>query len=53
MRQQNTVFISLGSNQGDRLKNLQTAVDAIFNQIGKEWLDELVERDTFCKKQLS
>lgn len=34
MSQLNTVFISLGSNQGDRLKNLQTAVDAIFKQIG-------------------
>ncbi|WP_250435725.1 2-amino-4-hydroxy-6-hydroxymethyldihydropteridine diphosphokinase [Hanstruepera flava] len=30
----NTVYISLGSNQGDRLKNLQLAVDAIFKHIG-------------------
>lgn len=25
----------------------------VFNQIGKEWLDELVRLDTFCKKQFS
>ena len=30
----NTVYISLGSNQGDRLKNLQTAVDSIFRKVG-------------------
>ena len=35
MSQQNTVYISLGSNQGDRLKNLQEAVDAIFKKIGQ------------------
>ena len=34
MSQQNTVYISLGSNQGDRLKNLQEAVDAIFKKVG-------------------
>lgn len=34
MSQLNTVYISLGSNQGDRLKNLQTAVDAVFNKVG-------------------
>ena len=30
----NTVYISLGSNQGDRFKNLQIAVDAIFRKVG-------------------
>ena len=35
MTQQNSVYISLGSNQGDRFKHLQHAVDAIFKQIGK------------------
>ena len=35
MSQQNTVYISLGSNQGDRLKNLQEAVDTIFKKIGQ------------------
>ncbi|PNQ73960.1 2-amino-4-hydroxy-6-hydroxymethyldihydropteridine diphosphokinase [Hanstruepera neustonica] len=34
MSQQNAVYISLGSNQGDRLQNLQLAVDAIFKQVG-------------------
>ncbi len=34
MTQLNSVYISLGSNQGDRLKNLQAAVDAIFKQVG-------------------
>ena len=35
MTQLNSVYISLGSNQGDRLKHLQNAVDAIFKKIGK------------------
>ncbi len=34
MTQLNSVYISLGSNQGDRLKNLQAAVDAIFKHVG-------------------
>ncbi|WP_223034761.1 2-amino-4-hydroxy-6-hydroxymethyldihydropteridine diphosphokinase [Hanstruepera marina] len=34
MNSTNTVYISLGSNQGDRLRNLQLAVDAIFKRIG-------------------
>jgi 2-amino-4-hydroxy-6-hydroxymethyldihydropteridine diphosphokinase len=29
------VYLSLGSNKGDRLKNLQDAVDLIFKRIGK------------------
>ncbi len=35
MTQPNTVYISLGSNQGDRLKHLQDAVDVIYKRIGK------------------
>ena len=35
MNQQNTVYISLGSNQGDRLSHLQNGVDAIFNKVGQ------------------
>ncbi|MGB6269132.1 MAG: 2-amino-4-hydroxy-6-hydroxymethyldihydropteridine diphosphokinase [Olleya sp.] len=35
MTDQKTVYIALGSNKGDKFKNLQHAVDAIFNQIGK------------------
>ena len=34
MSQQNAIYISLGSNQGDRLKHLQQAVDFIFKRIG-------------------
>jgi 2-amino-4-hydroxy-6-hydroxymethyldihydropteridine diphosphokinase len=34
MGQLNSVYISLGSNQGERFKHLQNAVDAIFKQIG-------------------
>ena len=30
----NKVYISLGSNKGDKFKNLQLAVDAIYNAIG-------------------
>ncbi|TYA55126.1 2-amino-4-hydroxy-6-hydroxymethyldihydropteridine diphosphokinase [Formosa maritima] len=29
------IYISLGSNKGDRLKNLQDAINLIFNKIGK------------------
>ena len=29
------VYISLGSNQGDKFKNLQDAIDLIFTKIGK------------------
>ncbi len=35
MTQPNTVYISLGSNQGDRLKHLQDAVDVIYKRVGK------------------
>ena len=35
MDQPHKVYISLGSNKGDRLKHLQDAVDLIFNRIGK------------------
>ncbi|TYB78355.1 2-amino-4-hydroxy-6-hydroxymethyldihydropteridine diphosphokinase [Bizionia myxarmorum] len=35
MTQSNTVYISLGSNQGDRIKHLQDAVDFIYKRIGK------------------
>lgn len=35
MNQPNKVYISLGSNKGDRLKHLQDAVDLIFKRIGK------------------
>lgn len=34
MQEIKTVYIALGSNKGDKFKNLQNAVDAIFNQIG-------------------
>ena len=29
------VYISLGSNKGDRFKNLQDAINLIYNKIGK------------------
>ncbi|OUR92597.1 2-amino-4-hydroxy-6-hydroxymethyldihydropteridine diphosphokinase [Flavobacteriales bacterium 34_180_T64] len=35
MNQPHHVYISLGSNKGDRLKHLQDAVDLIFKRIGK------------------
>ena len=35
MDQPHKVYISLGSNKGDRLKHLQDAVDLIFARIGK------------------
>lgn len=35
MTQPNTVYISLGSNQGDRLKHLQHAVNLIYKRIGR------------------
>ena len=35
MNSTHQVYISLGSNKGDRLKNLQDAVDMIFRKIGK------------------
>ncbi|RKE91899.1 2-amino-4-hydroxy-6-hydroxymethyldihydropteridine diphosphokinase [Ichthyenterobacterium magnum] len=35
MNQPNHVYVSLGSNKGDRLKHLQDAVDLIFYEIGK------------------
>ena len=35
MNQPNHVYLSLGSNKGDRLKHLQDAVDLIFYEIGK------------------
>lgn len=34
MTDQKTVHIALGSNKGDKFKNLQNAIDAIFTQIG-------------------
>ena len=34
MQEIKTVYIALGSNKGDKFKNLQNAVDAIFNTIG-------------------
>ena len=34
MQQSHKVYISLGSNKGDRLKNLQDAVDLIFKRVG-------------------
>ncbi|WP_397364792.1 2-amino-4-hydroxy-6-hydroxymethyldihydropteridine diphosphokinase [Olleya sp. R77988] len=34
MTDQKTVYIALGSNKGDKFKNLQNAIDAIFTQIG-------------------
>ncbi|MEJ2112918.1 MAG: 2-amino-4-hydroxy-6-hydroxymethyldihydropteridine diphosphokinase [Flavobacteriaceae bacterium] len=35
MNQPSKVYISLGSNQGDKFKNLQDAINLIFTQIGK------------------
>lgn len=35
MKETHKVYISLGSNKGDRLKHLQDAVDLIFKEIGK------------------
>ncbi len=35
MNSTHQVYISLGSNKGDRLKNLQEAVDLIFQKVGK------------------
>ncbi|MCK8482191.1 2-amino-4-hydroxy-6-hydroxymethyldihydropteridine diphosphokinase [Psychroserpens algicola] len=35
MNSTNQVYIALGSNKGDRLKNLQDAVDLIYAKIGK------------------
>lgn len=35
MNQNHKVYLSLGSNKGDRLKHLQDAVDLIFKRIGK------------------
>ena len=35
MNSTHQVYISIGSNKGDRLKNLQDAVDLIFQNIGK------------------
>ena len=32
---QHKIFISLGSNKGDRLKYLQDAINLIFKKIGK------------------
>ncbi|MGY0393459.1 2-amino-4-hydroxy-6-hydroxymethyldihydropteridine diphosphokinase [Bizionia sp. KMM 8389] len=34
MTQENTVYISLGSNQGDRLKHLQDAIDTVYKRLG-------------------
>ena len=34
MQEIKTVHIALGSNKGDKFKNLQNAVDAIFAEIG-------------------
>lgn len=34
MEKPNKVYIGLGSNQGDKFKNLQAAIDAIHNEIG-------------------
>ena len=34
MTKQNTVYISLGSNKGDKFGNLQKAIDAVFVSIG-------------------
>ena len=34
MQEIKTVHIALGSNKGDKFKNLQNAVDAIFTEIG-------------------
>ena len=35
MEQTHKVYIALGSNKGDRLKNIQEAIDLIFERIGK------------------
>jgi 2-amino-4-hydroxy-6-hydroxymethyldihydropteridine diphosphokinase len=35
MKEMHKVYISLGSNKGDRLKHLQDGIDLIFKQIGK------------------
>jgi len=35
MKPNHNVYISLGSNKGDRLKHLQDAVDLIFERVGK------------------
>ena len=35
MQQPNLVYIALGSNIGDRFKNLQSAINLIFRQLGK------------------
>ena len=34
MKDSKTIYIALGSNKGDKFKNLQLAVDAIFEKIG-------------------
>ncbi|QCE41632.1 2-amino-4-hydroxy-6-hydroxymethyldihydropteridine diphosphokinase [Psychroserpens sp. NJDZ02] len=34
MTDQKTVYIALGSNKGDKFKNLQNAVDAVFTEVG-------------------
>ncbi|QXP60155.1 2-amino-4-hydroxy-6-hydroxymethyldihydropteridine diphosphokinase [Olleya sp. HaHaR_3_96] len=34
MTDQKTVYIALGSNKGDKFKNLQNAVDAVFAEVG-------------------
>jgi len=34
MLQPKKVYISLGSNKGDKFKNLQLAIDAIYNKVG-------------------
>ena len=34
MSQQKKAYISLGSNQGDKFKNLQNAIDCIHVQVG-------------------
>ena len=38
MNQPHKVYIALGSNKGDRIKNLQDAVDLIFRQIGSIYI---------------
>ena len=34
MKDTKTVYIALGSNKGDKFKNLQLAINAIFEKIG-------------------